>query len=228
MLVDYNYNVAERRSIHVLKTLQEDQKEGGTNSRGSSVSGPATVRRRKKRRKTGSSASDSSGHSSGDHNSTVTEPSSAQKYLRVEPTRPRPKSATLIRERPDMDAQQQLMQPRTPPLAGPYRSQPKYHRRVMSSNQAGFEEQVVPVHQANINATSPNSYQGPDGRMYTLPMVHKGRMETRHTTEGPMIPLDPKKDVLSDIEGALISLLISLKNYLKTLGQIYFHIRTLQ
>lgn len=203
----------------MLKTLQEDQVEGGgaggggtSSSRGSSVSGPATVRRRKKRRKTGSSASDSSGHSSAEHtyNSTTTNGSegpatagSAQKYLRVsqDSARPRPKSATLTRERPaEMDAQQQLMQPRTPPLVGSYRPPPKYHRRVMSSNQAGFEDA-----NSNANTPGPNTYRAPDGRVYTLPTVHhKARMENKRVTEGPVIPLDPRKDVLSDIEGTCL------------------------
>ena len=215
VLVDYNYNVAERRSIHVLKTLQEDQTEGkGTRIRGSSVSGPATVRRRKKRRKNGSSASDSSGQSSIEQH-TSAEPGSGQKYLRVDPARQRPKSATLTREKPAMDAQQQLMQPRTPPLMGSYRLQAKYHRRVMSSNQAGLEEQAAAYHQAN-NAASPNMYQATDGKTYTLPMVHKARMEAKHTTEGPMIPLDPRKDVLSDIEGTLLLFLsfFNIHNFL--------------
>ncbi len=231
VLVDYNYNVAERRSVHVLKTLQEDAPADGTattSSRGSSVvSGPSTLRRRKKRRKAGSSASDSSGQSSA--NGTL-EPSPGNKYVKVnsataapttrltavakagalpprDPGRTRPKSATLVRERPapdDMEAQQHLMQPRTPPLYGAaaYRQQPlRQHRRVLSSsNNAALDEQ--PQH-ANLNMTTgvaPATYTAPDGRVYMLPVVHKGRADKRYS-EGPVIPLDPRKDVLADIEG---------------------------
>ncbi len=209
-MVDYNYNVAERRSVHVLKTLQEDEADAGSSSRASSTSGPASLRRRKKRRKAGSSASDSSGQSNGvEHlvNGIVGEPPppAGYKYVKaspLDPTRVRPQSATatLTRERPtEMDAQQQLMQPRTPPMYGSFRPQGRYHRRVMSSNQAGLDEQPVRSAQS-VNGSTPNSYQGPDGRVYTLPTVHKGRAEKR-ITDGPMIPLDPKKDVLPDIEG---------------------------
>ena len=79
VLVDYNYNVAERRSIHVHKLPSEDLTDGGTLNK----AGNNTLRKRKKRKsKAASSASDSSTHSSAEVANGPLDPASQQHLLR--------------------------------------------------------------------------------------------------------------------------------------------------
>ncbi len=101
VLVDYNYNVAERRSIHVHKLPNEDLTDGGTLNK----AGNNTLRKRKKRKsKAASSASDSSTQSPAEVANGPLDAASRQRLLRSTQVQQSQANPTYIEKRATLTA----------------------------------------------------------------------------------------------------------------------------
>lgn len=209
-LVDYDYKTTERRSIHVLKTLEEDPTDGGSSSKTSSI---ASGKRRKKRRKIISSASSTVSRNSSGSERQVHSLDTGQNARKPQKElhgilKHRPQSAIPPQDQTlTMDALQMLHNP-PPTIPGlSYMTQPqlgKYKRRAISNTQVEVQRDDAPIYQkpTSLSPEGTSSSQQSEPRTHTYPTIHRahGEAARKKRTSADVMPLDPR-DVLPAITG---------------------------